>query len=318
MFRASALAGAFSLAALAQAPKYPSKPIKFVVPFAAGGGGDTVARLLAHPPHRSAWASRCVVENRIGAGGNIGSDFVLKSPPDGYTLLNMSSTYPIQAAVSKLPFDPDRRPAADHDGVARPGGAAGHARLADHARRRTWWTRRSARRASSPTAPRASARSRTSAWRSSHYVLGIQADARAVQGLVAGLQRPHGRQRGPDAVQRDVQRSLREVGPGARARHRGHAARAPRCPSVPTFDEQGYPGYNVVDWKAIAGPKGMPPDVVAFLNRELNAVLQAERAIARQVRGRRHHRRGRHAGADDADHRAPTSSAGKPSRRKPR
>ena len=64
-----------------------------------------------------------VVENRTGAGGNIGSAFVLKSPPNGYTLLNMSSTYPIQAAVSKLPFDPIDGHAADHHGVARSGGA---------------------------------------------------------------------------------------------------------------------------------------------------------------------------------------------------
>jgi tripartite-type tricarboxylate transporter receptor subunit TctC len=47
-------------------------------------------------------------------------------------------------------------------------------------------------------------------------------------------------------------------------------------PDVPTFEEQGYAGYNVVDWKAVAGPKGIPPDVVAYLNRELNAVLQSK------------------------------------------
>ena len=47
-----------------------------------------------------------IVDNKTGAGGTIGSAFVLKSPADGYTLLNMSSTYPIQAAVSKVPFDP--------------------------------------------------------------------------------------------------------------------------------------------------------------------------------------------------------------------
>src|SRR5688572_20441982 len=86
--------------------KYPNKPIKFVVPFAAGGGGDVVARMLAQRLTERI-NNPIVVENRTGAGGNIGSDFVLKSAPDGYTLLNMSSTYPIQAAVSaKLPFDP--------------------------------------------------------------------------------------------------------------------------------------------------------------------------------------------------------------------
>ena len=89
---------------LAAQQKYPAKPIKFVVPFAAGGGGDVVARMLAQRLTERI-NTPVVVENKTGAGGNIGSDFVLKSPPDGYTLLNMSSSYPIQAAVSKVPYD---------------------------------------------------------------------------------------------------------------------------------------------------------------------------------------------------------------------
>src|SRR5687768_18510041 len=100
---ASALGIAASIPSLRAQQKYPSKPIRFVVPFAAGGGGDVVARMLATRLQERI-NNPVVVENRTGAGGNIGSDYVLKSPPDGYTLLNMSSTYPIQAAVSKLPF----------------------------------------------------------------------------------------------------------------------------------------------------------------------------------------------------------------------
>src|SRR6187551_2865580 len=99
-----ALAATSAVSAFGQ-QKYPNKPIRFVVPFAAGGGGDVVARMLAQRLQERI-NNPIVVENKTGAGGNIGSDFVLKSPPDGYTLLNMSSTYPIQAAVSKLPFDP--------------------------------------------------------------------------------------------------------------------------------------------------------------------------------------------------------------------
>src|SRR5688500_1996495 len=100
-----ALELASALPALHAQQKYPSKPIRFVVPFAAGGGGDVVARMLAQRLQERT-NNPVVVENRTGAGGNIGSDYVLKSAPDGYTLLNMSSSYPIQAAVSKLPFDP--------------------------------------------------------------------------------------------------------------------------------------------------------------------------------------------------------------------
>ena len=102
---AIAFGAAAAVPALRAQQKYPNKPIRFVVPFAAGGGGDVVARMLAQRLQERI-NNPIVVENKTGAGGNIGSDFVLKSPPDGYTLLNMSSTYPIQAAVSKLPFDP--------------------------------------------------------------------------------------------------------------------------------------------------------------------------------------------------------------------
>src|SRR5687768_17671065 len=96
---AVALGMASAITALKAQQKYPSKPIKFVVPFAAGGGGDVVARMLAMRLQERL-GNPIIVENKTGAGGNIGSDFVLKSPPDGYTLLNMSSTYPIQAAVA--------------------------------------------------------------------------------------------------------------------------------------------------------------------------------------------------------------------------
>ena len=52
-------------------------------------------------------------------------------------------------------------------------------------------------------------------------------------------------------------------------------ARLPQLPDLPTFEEQGFKGFNVVDWKAVAGPRGIPPDIVAFLNAELNAVLKS-------------------------------------------
>src|SRR4029079_9318649 len=72
------------LGAFAQA--WPTKPVKFVVPFAAGGTTDVVARLLAQKL-TDVWGQSVVIENRTGAGGNIGADAVAKSTPDGYTLL---------------------------------------------------------------------------------------------------------------------------------------------------------------------------------------------------------------------------------------
>jgi len=93
--------------ALAQA--WPSKPVKIVVPFAAGGATDVVARLLAQKL-TDAWGQSVVVENRAGAGGNIGADVVAKSPADGYTLLMTSGSIVTanQHMYKSLTYDPSR------------------------------------------------------------------------------------------------------------------------------------------------------------------------------------------------------------------
>ena len=70
----------------AHAQEYPRKTIRIVVPFTAGGGTDTLARMLAQRLNE-AWGQPAVVENRLGAAGTLGAGFVAKSPPDGYTLL---------------------------------------------------------------------------------------------------------------------------------------------------------------------------------------------------------------------------------------
>ena len=88
------------------AQRYPDKPIRLIVPFAVGGGTDILAREIA-PKLGEALGQPIVIDNRGGAGGNIGSDAVAKSPADGYTLLFGSNTLSINAALYKnLPFDP--------------------------------------------------------------------------------------------------------------------------------------------------------------------------------------------------------------------
>jgi len=104
-----ALLLALSLGAIATpafAEKYPDKPIRLVVPFAVGGGTDILARDLA-PRLAEAIGQPVIVENRGGAGGNLGAEAVAKAPHDGYTILFGSNTLSINAALyPKLPFDP--------------------------------------------------------------------------------------------------------------------------------------------------------------------------------------------------------------------
>jgi tripartite-type tricarboxylate transporter receptor subunit TctC len=90
----------------AAAQNYPTKPIRIVVPFAAGGAVDLLARIMGQKLSESL-GQPVVIENRPGAGGNVAADLVAKSPPDGYTILQVTNGLAISPALyRKLPFDP--------------------------------------------------------------------------------------------------------------------------------------------------------------------------------------------------------------------
>lgn len=253
---------------------YPNKQIRFVVPFAAGGGGDAIARMMAQ--RLSEQINDVVaVENKAGAGGIIGSSFVLKSPPDGYTVLNMSSTYAIQAAIGKnLNFDPinDMQPIIM---VSRDPAIL-------------------VVRADSPlnNAKDLIAAAKKNPGKLTHGSAGIGSLAHLGTEELAhlmGISLVHIPYKGSSQAFNDLLggnvdmmlTSSTFAAPqlkGGRIKAVGIAGmqRLGSLPEVMTFEEQGIKNYNVVDWKAIAGPKGMPQEAVTFLNRELNQVLKHE------------------------------------------
>src|SRR4030088_2649941 len=105
-FVVTAFVAAFAAVSSVQAQDYPSRMVRLVVPQAAGGGTDTFARAIGQKLAER-WGQSVVIENKAGAGGVVGTDFVAKSPPDGYTLL---VTYEGSQAINqslyeKLPFD---------------------------------------------------------------------------------------------------------------------------------------------------------------------------------------------------------------------
>ena len=103
--RRAAFALLFAAAPAAFAQAYPSKPVRIMVTFTTGGAADITARVVADQLGRM-WNQQVVVENRIGAGGNIGVEAVFRAPADGYTVLMASNTHAINQALYKnLPFD---------------------------------------------------------------------------------------------------------------------------------------------------------------------------------------------------------------------
>lgn len=250
--------------------RFPSRPITLVVPFAAGGGGDTTARLLAKSLGDRLGGS-VIVENRAGASGNIGAAYVMRAPPDGYTLLSLSSTYGIQASINKMGFDPlEMQPIvlATRDPLV----------LLVH-----------------PSAPWRTVAELVAAARKtpdaiSHGSAGAGSIAHLGMeelGHITGAKFLHVPYKGSSAAMtdllgRNVQLVLTTTTFASpyiktgkvRALGLSGSERLPALPDVPTFNEQGF-AYAVFDWKAIAGPKGMPAALVAKLNEEFDAILRS-------------------------------------------
>ena len=109
LFAAVALALIAPAAAFAQAPTaYPTKPIRYIVPFPAGASPDIVGRLMADRLSRI-WGQQVVVDNRSGAGGTVGAGIAARAAPDGYTLLQgYVATHGTSPATRKVPYDPVR------------------------------------------------------------------------------------------------------------------------------------------------------------------------------------------------------------------
>src|SRR6186713_612878 len=101
------MAGAYTaLASAAAAQQYPTKPVRFVVPFVAGGPTDIQGRMLGEKLSQRL-GQQVIIDNRGGAGGNIGMDITAKSPPDGYTIVIATvGTWAVNPYLYQLPFDP--------------------------------------------------------------------------------------------------------------------------------------------------------------------------------------------------------------------
>ena len=273
----AALSLSIAFFASAQAPAYPTKPIRLVVPFPAGGTTDILARAVAQRL-TEAWGQPVVVDNRPGAGGNIGSELVAKSTPDGYTLeMGTVGTHAINPSLyAKMPYDhvKDFAPVILVAGVpnvlvvnpAVP--AQSVAELIAYAK------------ANPGRLNFASSGSGTSIHLSGELFK-----------VMAGVDMMHVPYKGSSPALADLlggqvqlmfdnlPSSLAQIKAGKlRALAVTSATRAAALPDVPTIAESGLPGFEASSWFGVLAPAGTPPAIVAKLNAEIDKWLATPEA----------------------------------------
>src|SRR4051812_41718220 len=269
--------------ALAQAQDYPSRPVKIVVPFGAGGPADVYARVLAQ--HLSeALKQPFVVEDRPGAGSLIGTDAVAKSPPDGYTLLAMSNTHTTnESLIPNKPFQlmRDFVPVAginysDLVMVVHPSVPAKDLKeFIAYAKSKPGELNYAS---SGPGTP--------------YHMAGELFKAMSGTDLVHVPHKASGEARN-SVIGGHVQMMFDAVPTltphGAAGRGGGPATtglkRSELMPDVPTLAEAGVPGYEATIWLGVMAPAGTPKEIVDKLNAEIGAVVSrpdVKEAWARQ------------------------------------
>ncbi|WP_144629841.1 tripartite tricarboxylate transporter substrate binding protein [Bordetella genomosp. 13] len=281
VFTAVASGALLAGAARAQAPTpagpYPSAPIRLVVPFSPGGFTDVVARLLAEKLG-GALGQPVVVENRMGAGSTIGTDFVAKSPADGYTLALISTTHVIAPWLYKsLPYDPLKSFSPVIKLVDSPYVLVTNPQTVP---------------AKSVAELVALAKSKPG--RIDYASSGNGSSQHLAAALFASMtdvQLMHVPYRGSGQALNDIMGGQVSMGflgvtaalPQIRAgRLRALAVttteRSPDLPDVPTLDEAGVKGYEANIWLGLLAPAGTPPEVVQRLHDVTAKVMQDDEA----------------------------------------
>ena len=271
--RALALIAALGCAGTAvAADPWPSRPIKVVVPFTAGGSTDTVARILAEKLTPRV-GQPVIVENKAGAGGAIGSDFVARSAPDGYTLLvGTSSTMAIAPWVyTKLAYNPTR----DFAPVALMGTADIMIVVNSKVPVRSVKELLAYAKANPGKLTFASGGNGSISHLLGEYFdqmanvkmlhIPYKGDAQMVTDLIGGQ---------VDLAFGTAVAFLPHVKTGkVVALAVTNPKRSTTLTDLPTVSEAGVPGYEAVQWFGIAAPTGTPPEVIKRLNEEIRAVL---------------------------------------------
>jgi tripartite-type tricarboxylate transporter receptor subunit TctC len=266
----------------AAAQSYPTRAIRIVVPATPGGAIDTIARLVADKMTVSMGQS-VLVENKPGASNNLGTDFVAKSPPDGYNLVIVASSHATNKYIFKqLPYDPvtDFEPVVFTHIV--PLLLAVHPSVpASNVPELIAWIKANPDKASFATSGKGS---------SLHMAAEL---FKSMAGIKTMLHVPY---RGSTAAHPDllggrtamIFDTITAIQPhvqsgGVRGLAVTTIKRSPSQPNLPTIAEAGLAGYDSNTWGGILAPAGTPKDVVVRLNAEINKALAAEDVRAKLV-----------------------------------
>jgi len=262
----------FAVTANAMADTYPSRGVRIVNPFPPSGSSDAIARILADRLSKK-MGQQFTIENRPGAGGNIGADHVAKAPPDGYTLL-MGAAGAMAINVSlypKMPYDPARDFA--------PITLVGYVPIVVIA---------------SSTAPASNIKELILAAKSTPEKISFASNGNGTAHHLAGelfmqstktkmtvVQYKSTQAAMQDMVGERIQYGFLDLTAAlpllSSGRVKGLATTGPSrssaAPNIPTVSESGLPGYEVVGWFGLFAPKGTPPSIIATLNEEVRTIL---------------------------------------------
>ncbi|WP_454675501.1 Bug family tripartite tricarboxylate transporter substrate binding protein [Achromobacter pestifer] len=277
---ATAAALAFAAVTPHAVAAYPDKPVRLIIPFAPGGSTDILGRLLAEALH-PILGQTVIVENKPGAGGNIGGDFVARSAPDGYTLLLAAAgpTVINPSLYANMPFNPAKDLTAitciekEHNlmVVKKSLPAKTLQEFLQYARANPGKLSFGSPGNGSPAQLAGELLKQKAGLQAEHVP--YKGTGPALTDLVAGH---------IDFMIDNMPALLPQVKAGTiRALAVPSDARASAAPDVPTFSEAGQPGFVVMAWKGLMAPAGTPPAVVDRLHAAVVKALQDPQLRAR-------------------------------------
>jgi tripartite-type tricarboxylate transporter receptor subunit TctC len=267
-----AVAALLLAATTAHADPFPSKPVRILVPYAAGGAVDVLARTLGQSLSKT-WGHQPVIENRAGAGGIIASQALTQSAPDGYTLILVASGHPLnQFFYPKLPYDTFK----DFTAISE----VAYSPLAIVVSKNSPAKNLQELLASAREKPEALSYGMSGNGTSAHLagellnymakvkILAIpyKGGAPALTAVIAG-EIPMSVNPLPEVVGQIEGNAVRALAVTT-------AQRSKALPDVPTVAEAGLPGYDAAVWWGFLGPAGMAPEIVAKIHADLAAALK--------------------------------------------